>query len=448
MKTELLIFSLIILLFVGCQKDEPQYPKTVIPEIRTETNELYSNPNRKFIIRAELKDEIGLRDVRIKIPELYLDKIISFPTDSLIKNYLLSYEFLAPSETKTSDKYKVFLTLANVSGNSINKELILNLDGDFQAPKISNVKPSDGSVILASQEDSIKLNIYFNVTDTAGIDSVIVFLDELNINEKIKVGGLKNYVFDKIYLIPSKVNSYELSIITVDNFIYPNRETTRIRFSVSEGLTVLYLADVPKGSDLTEDIFGIPMYYHKKEGEIYTFKYYADRANKEIYFLGQENSFEPHCFGTGGYGKLENSSSAQPIVLPEKGYYIITVDLSKLIYNATLYIPQTSPYTPGNITICGNGILNGGWDPNNTDLLLSANPENPYQLERALTLTGGDVAMTITSPNWSSPWWRLDKNGIIVFLGGNNASYKGAVGTYKFIMDTELERAILGKVKE
>ena len=91
MKTELLIFSLIILLFVGCQKDEPQYPKTVIPEIRTETNELYSNPNRKFIIRAELKDEIGLRDVRIKIPELYLDKIISFPTDSLIKNYLLSY---------------------------------------------------------------------------------------------------------------------------------------------------------------------------------------------------------------------------------------------------------------------------------------------------------------------------------------------------------------------
>ena len=189
MKTELLIFSLIILLFVGCQKDEPQYPKTVIPEIRTETNELYSNPNRKFIIRAELKDEIGLRDVRIKIPELYLDKIISFPTDSLIKNYLLSYEFLAPSETKTSDKYKVFLTLANVSGNSINKELILNLDGDFQAPKISNVKPSDGSVILASQEDSIKLNIYFNVTDTAGIDSVIVFLDELKLgkNQGIKM---------------------------------------------------------------------------------------------------------------------------------------------------------------------------------------------------------------------------------------------------------------------
>ena len=87
----------------------------------------------------------------------------------------------------------------------------------------------------------------------------------------------------------------------------------------------------------------------------------------------------------------------------------------------------------------------GDWDPNNTDLLLSANPDNPYQLGRTLTLTGGDVAITITSPGWGSPFWRLDENGITVLLGGANFSYKGAEGTYKFIMDTELERATLVK---
>ncbi len=440
-----LFVSIILLLLVGCKDDnDSSYPDSAAPEIVVERNELYSVPNRKFVIKADLKDDLGLKSLQISIPEFYLDKEIGFPTDDeLVTEYELAYEFLVPAETKGTDTFKVNLLLTDVSNNSVTKELTLYLDGDFNAPGISNVKPSNGSVIFQSED--MKLDISFNVTDDTGIDSIIVIVADLQINEEIKVGGQKEYTFEKSFAIPSDLKSYEMVITTVDNFVDPNKATKKIKFSIADGLTEMYLVDVPMDTDLTKDVFGVPMYYHKQKDGVFTFKYYADSDNKEIYFLGQETSFEPHCFGALEEGKLEKSASAQPVILPQKGYYEISVDVSTMSYTATPYTPISKVYDPAQITICGNGIVLGGWDPNNIDLLLSANPDNPYQLERTLTLTGSDVAITITSPGWGDPFWRLDENGVIVLLGGNNFSYKSAEGTYKFVMDTELERATLVK---
>lgn len=49
--------------------------------------------------------------------------------------YELSYEFLAPQETKREETYIVNLMLEDVSGNKVTKALTLYLDGDFKAPQ-------------------------------------------------------------------------------------------------------------------------------------------------------------------------------------------------------------------------------------------------------------------------------------------------------------------------
>lgn len=439
-----LLLSVMLLLLTGCKDDnETSFPESAAPEIVVKRNELYSVPNRKFVIHADLKDDLGLKNLKISIPELNLDKDIVFPTDSLLKEYKLAYTFLAPEDTKTNDTFKVSLFLTDVSGNTVSKELTLHLNGDFIPPVISNIKPTDGTVFFLA--DDMKLNISFDVSDATGIDSVEVISDELGIHEKVKVEGLKEYTFNQTYSIPSKLETYEITIIALDNFVEANKKSQKIKFSVANGLNELYLADVAQGTDLSDDAFGVPMYYHKKKDGVFFFKYYADQANKEIYFLGQETSFEPHCFGVSGEGKLENSITAAPIILPAKGYYEISVDIAAMSYTATPYTPTSPVYNPAQITICGNGMKYGGWDPGNTDLLLTADPDNPYRIGRTLTLTGDDVAMTITSPGWASPWWRLEVNGTLVFLGGGNASYKAKAGNYKFVMDTELERATLVK---
>lgn len=439
-----LCLTIMFLLFVGCKDDnETSYPDSAAPEIVVKRNELYSVPNRKFAIKAALKDDLGLKSLKISIPEFSLDKEIAFPTDSLLTEYELAYSFLAPSDAKVTDTFKVNLLLTDVSNQSVSKELTLHLNGDFNAPIISNIKPADGSVIF--QAEDMSLNISFNVTDETGIDSVKVTAKELGIDEKISVEGVKTYSFNKTFSIPSELKTYEIVISAIDNFVESNTRTQKVSFSVDNGLNEMYLADVPMGTDLNADIFGVPMYFHKKKDGAFIFKYYADSDNKEVYFLGQETSFEPHCFGAVSDGKLEKGTEAQPVILPAKGYYEISVDLSTMSYTATHYTPSSPVHNPARITICGNGMEFGGWDPSNTDLLLSANSDNPYQIGRSLNLTGEDVAMTITSPGWANPWWRLEAKATIVFLGGGNPGYKSKAGGYKFVMDTELERAILVK---
>lgn len=142
------------------------------------------------------------------------------------------------------------------------KELTLHLDGDFNAPNFSNVSPQDGTVQLL--ESKMELSLSFKVTDDSGLDSVYVEEPILGIMERIKLNGEKEYSFNKTYSLPSKPEEYELKITAIDNFVEANRKTQKIKYIVSSEMVTLFLADVPKGTDLTADVCGVPMLYHKK----------------------------------------------------------------------------------------------------------------------------------------------------------------------------------------
>lgn len=441
-KIKLLFLLLLFSAFIGCENNETSFPASNNPEIALATNEIYGGPNRKFEIKASLKDDLGLKSVQIRIPELQLDKVIAFSADPVIKNYDLSYFFLIPENKLITDKFEVELVLTDLSGNVVSKKINLRLDGDFQAPKLTKVKPVSGSVVFKAAVT--KVLVSFTAEDITGIDQLTISCAALGIIDVVTVGGAKLYEYSKTFSIPADLKTYEVLITAKDNFLTPNESATKLNFTVAEGLTEMYLVDLPISSNLTTDAFGVPMRFHSKSGNAYTFKYYANSNNKKIFLLGQEASFEPHCFGLSASGLLENSITANPIILPTKGYYRITVNAIDLTYTVTPYNPTQAPInlntTP--ITICGNGIVNGGWDPGSTALALSADPSNPYRLMREIKLDGTSVAMTITGNGWY-PFWRLDNFAISPFGGGGNANYNVNAGTYIFTLDTELERTTL-----
>ena len=444
-KMKLLFLLVLFSAFIGCENNESNFPASGNPDLVLETNEIYGGPNRKFEIKASLNDDLGLKSVQIKIPELQLDKVIMFSIDPLIIQYDLSYNFLIPEGKLTTDTFEIELIVTDVSGNIVTKKISLRLDGDFEAPKLTKVKPVNGSVVFKSIDT--KVTVSFTAEDITGIDKLTVSCAALGINDVVTVGGAKLYEFSKTYSIPADLTSYDILITTKDNFIKPNEAITKLNFTVADGLTEMYLVDLPLASNLTIDAFGVPMRFHSKVGNVFTFKYYADSDNKKIYLLGQEVSFEPHCFGLSSGGLLENSITTNPIILPTKGYYKININPIDLTFTVTPYIPTRVPInlTTTPITICGNGIENGGWDPNSTSLSLSADPANPLRLTREIKLNGTGVEMTITGNGWN-PFWRLDNFGVTPYLGGGNAKYSGvAVGTYIFTLDTELERATLIK---
>ncbi|MFV8324787.1 hypothetical protein [Flavobacterium sp. ZS1P14] len=441
-----LLFLLVLFsAFIGCENNEPTFPASGDPSVGVETNEIYGGPDRKFEIKASLNDDLGLKSVQIRIPELQLDKVIEFATDPLIKEYDLNYKFLVPEGKLTTDKFEVELLVTDVSGNVATKKINLRLDGDFEAPKLTNLKPAEGSVVFKTNDT--KVTVSFKAEDITGIDNLTVSCAALGISDVVTVGDAKLYEYSKTFSIPADLKSYDILITAKDNFLKQNQATTKLNFTVADGLTSMYLVDLPINSNLSSDAFGVPMRFHSKAGNVFTFKYYADSDNKGIYFLGQETSFEPHCFGLSSGGSLGNSITTHAIILPTKGYYKIAVNPIDLTYSVTPYVPTQAPInlstTP--ITICGNGMENGGWDPNSTLLSLSADPSNPYRLSREIKLDGKGIAMTITGNNWN-PFWRLDSFGVAPFLGGGNATYSGvAAGTYIFTLDTELERTTLIK---
>jgi len=459
----LFLLTFFAIFFTGCQNDEADFPSSDNPTVAVSTTEIYGAPNRKFEIKATLADDLGLKNVRIQIPELNLDKVINFATDPLLTSYNLSYLFEVPADRGVSEAFVIKLTITDVSGNSVDQDINLRLDGEFSAPAINMITPKEGAVVLLSSSNQLPVN--FVVNDDSGIDYVQVKCAALGIDEMVQLTGApQSYTFNKTYTLPVTAASYVLSITARDKFAIPNTGTLNLNVVATNEYPAIYLCDQPKGTNLTTDAVGVPMYFHEKTGQDFEFKYYADSNNKEIYFLGQEADFAPHCFGLNGSGNLVDNVTASPIVLPTKGYYKIKVNPSTLAYTVTKYTPTSKVWADvANgvwndnealrkpfVSVCGEGVKDANWDTWNgwvqAGLHLVNNSDNPYQLVGEVTLTGSSVKITF-SGQWWNPQWRLIKNGIATMSPGENGNgaYSAAAGVYKVILDTELERAFITK---
>jgi hypothetical protein len=468
----LFFLTLFTTLVIGCQDDNSGFPSSNVPDLVVASTEIYGTPNQNINIEAEITDDLGLKTVRIQIPELSLDKIISFKTEPLVTDYDLNYSFKIPAEAKTSETFKVFLTVTDVSGNAKDKEIDLRLDGDLKGPTINIITPSEGAQIVVTTKKELAINLMIN--DDSKIDYFEVKCDALGIYDKIESINTAQRTYNKTFTLPSILPSkasYTITITAVDKFLVPNTSTLNVTILVTNEYETLYLCDLPKGSDLTSDLLGLPMYFHSKNGQDFEFKYYADKNNKELYILGQPNSFLPASFGqsTVDNGKVVSDENAQPIVLPTKGYYKIKINPGSLTYTATPYTPTSKiwdvsrgnwlsgtewnkdPYQSYFVGIAGEGFdveknfeTWNAW--NNTPSLRMTNVgANAYQLVGEMTVkTAGNIKITFTG-QWWKPEWRLIKNGIATMTpGGNdNEPYPATPGVYKVVLDTELERAYI-----
>lgn len=461
-------------LLIGCQDDNSGFPSSDDPSLVVATPEIYGAPNQNIEIIAFLADDLGLKTVRIQIPELSLDKVIDFKTDPLVTTYDLNYYFKIPAQAKASETFKISLTVTDVSGNSIDKEMVLRLDGDLKGPAINIITPSEGAQIVVTTKKELMIN--FIINDDSKIDYFEVKCDALGIYDKVESVNTSQRTYNKTFdlpsILPSKA-SYVVTITAVDKFLIPKTSTLNINILVTNEYETLYLCDLPKGSDLTSDLLGSPMYFHAKTGQDFEFKYYADRNNKEIYILGQQNSFLPASFGqsTVDNDKVVNDENAQPIVLPTKGYYKIKINPGTLAYTATPYTPTSKiwnvsngnwlsgpewtrdPYQSYFVGIAGEGFdVEKNFEPwnawnNNPSLKLANNSGNMYQLVGEMTVNkAGNIKITFTG-QWWKPEWRLIKNAIATMTpGGNdNEPYPATPGVYKVVLDTELERAFITK---
>lgn len=468
----LLSFWATLSLLTGCS-DENGFTDVdgQAPIISLTTDHIQSEIGRRFTISGLIKDNDGLKSIRLINADLYLDKTIDLLAiyDEMVYEYNLAYSFTTP-RTQEGDSFVIKVLVTDVGGRMVEQDLLVTMDGDFTAP-IFTTAPSGTMAVLIKENTT--LNLKFSVTDDKALNRVEITIPEIGINETLAVEGTA-FSYNQSLTLPSEAGEYNLTLTAYDNFELSTTRNCIISVSDMPDFPKMYLTDVATAEELNSDLFGIPMLIERTEPFTYKARYYAEAAGTEVRFVPQKTDFSPICFGINPNSENEltdEPDNSLPIVLAEKGYYEITFNVLSGDYSVEKYQPTDEalpigstilldPAQPEHTTIFRMGLAGAGlpgvdnWATANA-LILTQDSDNPYLLYAEMDLeAGGQIEFTITRTHdwgwWPEPFYRFEsgavdsgENEYNTLNGGNNMNKVSVLrgGRYKFVFDSHLLRS-------
>ena len=479
----------------ACDDDETSYAVVdgALPTISMESK-ILAEPGRQFTIEATIKDNDGLKSIRLVNDEFYLDKTIDLIAThkEVLNEYQLKYGYKPDTTFVETDKTVVTVTATDVLGNETTQNVTIQMNGDFTAPSFS-VAPSDEIFVLLKDETKLKLG--FTAIDDKALGKISISIPDLDYNSEVtQFADAKKYVYSEFISVPSKLAEYEMVVELTDTAGYTTSKESVINVSELIDFPKLYLSDVETADELNSDLFGVPMLIdHGTEPFTYVAHYYASKANQGIRILPQKTNFDPVCFAADVNDKSKLGSeydATEPIVLPEVGYYEININTKEWSYSvekwepkvvepgapeangaykqASLktanplpsgiqyYLDDAQDYTSSfELALAGSGIPGiGSWSTSNA-LVLTQDKTNPYIWTGETQLEAkSEVEFTITPRHdwgwWPEPFFRFEsgdndsqENEYNTRNGGNNM-VKVVVpktGKYRFVFDTALMRS-------
>ncbi len=466
------LFAVFTAIFViGCDDDdENRWTSEGVPTISIETEEIHSQVGLTIRIEADVTDAVGLSSITLNQDDWYLDKTISFDTDSIVKSYNLWYDFEVPDDAN-EETTTITITAENLGGDESTEEVTVYWDGDFDEPEVVINSPADG--LTVSPEEEISLELSCDIKDERQLGYIIVEESSLGFYDSISFmgTGLTTYSYLKSVTLPAETAEYSFAFSVADsagNVVYYTRSV-----EASLSYSKMYLADVDSDEDLVSDLFGVPMVIETTGTNQFEAYYYAEEAGAEVRFIPQTSSFSPHCFGIDpdDDSKLIDSEDALPIVLSEVGYYKIVLDVDELTYSFEKYTPDDDyfvSYTEYpddddyvSTTYVGELGLVGSGFPEYPDqnwstayaITFERDENNLYRFYKTLDMEG--TVEFIFSPEhpwgwWPEPYWRFDDSEnpeITIKNGGDNVSIEVETRTtYKVVFDSHLCRTKVVKV--
>lgn len=454
----------------GCSDDNDGYSEVdgQVPSIALETEHIRTELGRDFTIAGAIEDKDGLKSIHLKNLDIYLDKVIEMPKDSVVYKFDLAYKFKVAKEIE-GDNFPIQIVATDLGGRTTETTVLVSLDGDFTAPSFT-LAPDENIAVLVKNQT--KLALKFSVSDDKALESVTVKIPEINYEKVLTefTNSGKTLEFNDPLILPSVVATYNLEIKAVDKFGFEAIKKSVITVSEMPDFAKMYLTDVASADQLNSDIFGIPMLIERTAAYTYKARYYSEKAGTEVRFIPQKTDFAPICFGidpTNTSVLADDPEESTPIILPAKGYYEITLNVKTGSYSVKAYTPTDTPVAIGTpmfldkeksnetipleIGLVGAGIPNKeGWNTRDP-LILKQDSSNPYLFSVEMMLEANSTIEFIISPKhtegwWPEPFWRWDRSNdpeSNVSNGGENpASWNvKKAGKYMFKFDTHLKRS-------
>lgn len=425
---KLLTFNALLSLafvFTGCSDDD-DYPDVdgLNPDLTLTTEHIQTAAGRTITIAGTVSDKDGISTIKLECPDLNLNKTINLIEiyEKVLETYDLNYKFNINSD-EIGEQFTINVTVTDVGGRSVSKNLLVTMDGDFESP-IFVVSPDANITVLLKTETRFNLN--FSVSDDRALDYITVEIPDVEGYSllTLTVGGGRTYEYSNRIILPSIIRDYNVTISAYD--MLGNSTVVKSVISVSElqDFEKMYLADVATVAELNSDVFGVPMLIEHIGEYEYKANYYCSRANTEIFFLPQKSDFAPICFGLDPEDNTrltDDPDTAEPIVLTQANvYYEITFNTMDATYAISTYSIADAidplPHAQGSISL-DTWADGGSWLQEFYIGYMTGSPSsvtrfaqdaiNPhlFYLEDPLALEAG-TQMNFLFHNWHSDgWW-------------------------------------------
>jgi hypothetical protein len=321
--------------------------------------------------------------------------------------------------------------------------------------------PPTATIFFSNVSDFIIDSAGKNITVKALIDAndelsqVALIYPPWNLNKVItSFSNPSKYDLSETLTIPktASLHIHSLKLEVTDK--KGNISTTEIKVGLQDlNYTTLYMTDNKSSSDLTGNLFGVPIAMDKISSHTFQITYYAKDDNVSLRFIPNAASFTPVAIGSdpANNAKLTtDGTKSQPVVLPGKGYYRITVNTLLLTHIIEEVTPRGTAFTQ--VAIVGRGFFNYpnmNWQnelPN--IILMDKDQANPFLFTKTITLgvppgqSYNTAQFILTTNNGWTNFWRFNDAlhpSKAVFNGGTNIDLPitSTPQNFKLIFDSQ-----------
>jgi len=154
-----ILLLIALILITGCKKDD-EITASEAPGISFISDEngfqeddvIRGAQGQTMTIRAELTDDVGIKSFRIFYPEWDLDNTVDvaqYYPDQVLTTYTMEYNFLIPDDADNYKNHEINLTITNLGNLNTETTFTVEMDGDYEAPVITNLYPGNNSTVLS-----------------------------------------------------------------------------------------------------------------------------------------------------------------------------------------------------------------------------------------------------------------------------------------------------------
>ena len=445
--TGILVFLLLVI--VSCNSDDDITQDNIAPEAESFKTAISTAPNLEFLFEGVINDETGLKSIRIRYADWFIDKVIELEEHPKLFN--LNYKFLVPQDAIPGSSHKVNIDITDLGENTVTKEVLVTLDLDITKPALIFESPLAGSSHLTGDMLPIKIT----VTDDFGIQSLQINSDILNIDEIITIGNdQKNYSFNQEFLIPSGIDgSAMIGAIAIDQQGNETKGEVAIVVGSSITYTNLYLVggsawygwDPKKATKMWQD---------PNDDQWFICEFYY-KSNDDVKFIGQLD-WAPYNWGLdpNNNSNIINAQNSEAIGFTEgDGYYRVKFNPYALEYAYEKMTNNTAE--EDDMFIMGKGFVGSNLNWNPTDAIpMIKDPSNPFVFSVEVEFSDSVDLKYIGQTDGWGPYdagfetggqMQIPINYVKGVVGGGTADLKfiGQPGVYKITYDYFLLRTTI-----